>query len=109
MNIQMKRVITLSAVVVGLTIVSNNAFALGRHKHSGFRGLAHSSSGSSNGGSSSVTSDVVFSPEGNGNTIPAPGGNDSNPVPEPTSMLMLGSAIAGFGGYRGLRKRFLNK
>lgn len=102
MNTQMKRVVAVSAFAIGLMVVSSDAFAFGRSKHSGYRGWSNSTSNS--GGNNSGSNSAVTT----GDVLPG-GDSDSNPVPEPTSMLMLGSALAGFGGYRGLRKRFLNK
>ncbi len=93
---KMKQLVTLTAVALGLMVISSDAFALGRSKHHGYRGWTNGST--SNGGSTSA--DEATDPVGD---------NDSNPVPEPTSMLMLGSALAGFGGYRGLKARFAKK
>ena len=97
MNTQVKRLAVLSGFAAVLMIASSNAaFAMGRSKHSGYRGWTNS--GSTTTGSAAPVTD------GNG----APTG-DANPVPEPTSMLLLGSALAGAGGLRSLKSRFSTK
>ncbi len=95
MNIQMKRVLTVSTMTLALTVVGSSAFAMGRHKHHGYNSWTKSSSSATGGTAANC-------PPASNDT-----GDDSNPVPEPSSVVMLGSALAGVG-YR-MRQRFLGK